>query len=302
MHAAALACALIPAILSGGDVVLIPAFDPAAILEGIQRFRCTMLPLLPALFQFVLMEQERSPRNISSLRGLVGGGDSVPIAMQQRARETFGLQLREVYGLSESVPLLMNPRDAVRPGSMGRALTELRIVNPEGQDIPDGASGEIIARSPGNCIGYWNDPAATAELLREGWLYTGDLAERDSDGYYWFRGRLRQIIIRAGSNISPQEVEEILYQHPAIFEAGVVGKPDAVYGETVAAFVSLRPGAKVSESELRDFSRQRLADYKIPESIVILSELPKGLTGKVLRRALKEMLIEGERQMNATGA
>jgi long-chain acyl-CoA synthetase len=227
---------------------------------------------------------------MSSLRGLVVGGDAAPLALQQRARELFGLPLQEIYGLTESVPLIVNARDAVRPGSMGRALTELRIVNPAGEDTPDGGSGELIARSPGNCAGYWNDPAATAELLRKGWLYTGDLAERDSDGYYWFRGRIKQIIIRAGSNISPQEVEEVLYQHPAVFEAGVVGKPDAVYGETVAAFVSLRPGAKVEESELRDFARQRLADYKVPETVVILPELPKGLTGKVLRRALKEML------------
>jgi acyl-CoA synthetase (AMP-forming)/AMP-acid ligase II len=182
MHAAALACTLIPAIVSGGDVVLVPAFDPAAILDVIQRFRCTLLPLLPALLQFLIVEQQRNPRDVSSLRALITGGDSAPLALQQRAREVFGVQLQEVYGLTESVPLAINPSDAIRPGSMGRALTELRIVNPEGRDIPDGGvPGEIITRSPGNCIGYWNNPAATAELLREGWLYTGDLAERDSD-------------------------------------------------------------------------------------------------------------------------
>ncbi len=291
MHAAALTCALVPAILSGADLVLIPAFDPAAILDAIQRFRCTMLPLLPALLQFVMAEQARNPRDVSSLQSLVVGGDSAPLTMQERAPELFGVPLQEVYGLTESVPLIINARDAIRPGSMGRALAELRIVDPSGRDLPEGDTGELIARSPNNCIGYWNDPAATAELLRDGWLYTGDLAERDADGYYWFRGRLKQIIIRAGSNISPQEVEEVLYQHPAVFEAGVAGKPDPVYGETVAAFVSLRPGAQADEAELREFARQRLADYKTPETVVILPELPKGLTGKVLRRALKEMLM-----------
>lgn len=290
MHAAALACALFPAILLGSSVVLIPAFDPAAILDGIQRFRCTSLPLLPALLQFVLVEQERMPRDVTSLRRLAVGGDSLPLVMLQRAEELFGLPVQEVYGLTEGVPLTVNPRGAIRPGSMGRAVSELRIVDPEGRDVPDGTTGEVAVRSPNNCVGYWNDPAATAELLRDGWLYTGDLAERDPDGYLWFRGRLKQIIIRAGSNISPQEVEEILYRHPAVFEAGVVGKPDPVYGETVAAFVSLRPGATADESELREFARQQLADYKTPETIVILPELPKGLTGKVLRRALKDML------------
>jgi long-chain acyl-CoA synthetase len=290
MHAAALTCILFPAILLGATVVMIPAFDPAAVLDGIQRFRCTSLVLLPALLQFVLLEQEQNPRDVASLRRFLAGGDSVPLAMQQRALELFGLRVHEVYGLSEGVPLTANQVGGIVPGSLGRAVTELRIVDSTGRDVPDGTAGEIAARGPNNCVGYWNDPTATAELLRDGWLYTGDLAERDTDGYYWFRGRLKQIIIRAGSNISPQEVEEILYRHPAVFEAGVVGKPDPVYGETVAAFVSLRPGVNADEIELREFARQQLADYKTPETIVILPELPKGLTGKVLRRALKEML------------
>lgn len=292
MHAAALTCGLMPTLLLGATVVLVPAFDPAAVLDTIQRFRCTSLPLLPALLLFVLAEQARSPRDVSSLRGVLVGGDSAPISAHERVRELFGMPLQEVYGLTECVPLIINPCDAIRQGSMGRALAEVRLVDPTGRDVPDGAAGEIIARAPNNCIGYWNDPAATAGLLRDGWLCTGDLAERDSDGYYWFRGRLKQIIIRAGSNISPQEVEEALYQHPAVFEVGVVGKPDPIYGETVAAFVSLRPGAKADESELREFARQRLADYKTPETIIILPELPKGLTGKVFRRGLKAMLVE----------
>jgi long-chain acyl-CoA synthetase len=289
MHAAALTAAVFPAILTGSAVVLIPAFDAAAILDAIEHSRCTLLPLLPALLQFVLAEQARCPRDVSSLRALVVGGDATPLTTQQRALELIGLPVQEIYGLTESLPLIVKPADTIAPGSMGRALSELRIVDPGVRDVPDGATGEIIARSPNNCIGYWNDPVATAELLRDGWLHTGDLAERDSEGNYWFRGRLKQLIIRAGSNISPQEVEEILYQHPAVFEAGVVGKPDPVYGETVAAFVALRPGANADESELLEFARQRLADYKTPETIVILPELPKGFTGKVLRRALKEI-------------
>jgi long-chain acyl-CoA synthetase len=172
---------------------------------------------------------------------------------------------------------------------MGRVLpnVELRLVDPTDRDVADGEAGEVIVRSTGNCAGYWDDPTATAEALRGGWLHTGDLASRDADGYLWFRGRVKQIIVRAGSNISPQEVEEALYQHPAVLEAGVVGKPDEVYGERVVAFVALRPGTSATGAELQAFARERLADYKMPEQILFLPELPKGLTGKVDRRALK---------------
>src|SRR5262249_11684687 len=155
-----------------------------------------------------------------------------------------------------------------------------------GADVPTGETGEIVVRSPANCIGYWNDAEATSALLRDGWLHTGDLGSRDADGYFWFTGRLKQIIIRAGSNISPQEVEEALYPHRAVFEAGVIGQPDAVYGEIVVAFVAMREGLSATEIELREFARLRLADYKVPERILFLPSLPKGLTGKVQRREL----------------
>ena len=290
MHIAALCCAVIPSLLRGATVVLVPAFEPGAVLDAIQRFRCTILPLLPALMQFVIVEQERFPRDTSSLRLVATGGDSTPLSTQQRACELFAAPYQEIYALTEAVPLIISRKDQSRHGAIGQALTELRVVDLAGRDVPDGVTGELIARGPNNCIGYWNDPAATAEVLRDGWLYSGDLAERDSDGYFSFRGRLKQIIIRAGSNISPQEVEEVLYQHPAVLEAGVIGKPDPIYGETVAAFVSLRPGAKADEAELKEFARQRLAEYKTPETVIILPELPKGLTGKVLRRGLKDLL------------
>jgi long-chain acyl-CoA synthetase len=154
----------------------------------------------------------------------------------------------------------------------------------------------VLVRSATNCIGYWNDPDSTrATIDEEGWLHTGDLGSRDSDGYYWFKGRLKQIIIRAGSIIAPQEVEEALYRHPAVLEAGVVGAPDPTYGEIVVAFVALREGQTVDEADLREFAAQRLADYKLPERIAFLDALPKGLTGKVDRRALKEMLSHAAR-------
>ena len=141
-------------------------------------------------------------------------------------------------------------------------------------------------------IGYWNDPEATAATIRNGWLSTGDLARVDEDGYYWFVGRKKEIIVRGGSNISPLEVEEALYQHPAVREAGVVGSPDAALGEVVRAFVALKNGATASEQELKDFLGGRIAAYKVPETIAFVPDLPKGLTGKVQRKALKELAAQ----------
>jgi long-chain acyl-CoA synthetase len=188
---------------------------------------------------------------------------------------------------------MMNPVNAIRPGSMGTPLkgVELRIVDAEGREVPAGETGELLVRSSATCVGYWNDSDATRAALESGWLHTGDFASRDADGYYWFRGRKKEIIIRAGSNISPQEVEEALYRHPAVAEVGVVGQPDSAYGETVAAFVVLREGNHADAEELREFAKERLADYKVPERFVFLPDLPKGPTGKVHRRSLKEMAL-----------
>ncbi len=168
---------------------------------------------------------------------------------------------------------------------------ELRIVDAEGREVPAGRTGELLVRSPGVCAGYWNDSDATRAALESGWLHTGDFASRDADGYYWFRGRKKEIIVRAGSNISPQEVEEVLYRHPAVAEVGVVGQPDSSYGEVVAAFVVMREGRHAKPEELREFAKERLADYKVPERFVFLPDLPKGPTGKVHRRSLKEMAL-----------
>jgi len=292
MHAAALNMVVLPALHMGASAVLLPAFERAAVLDTIERFRCTYTLCLPALLQFVVEEQVRKPRDVSSLRSLLAGGDTVSVALQDRFRAVFGIPIQEVYAMTESLPVTLNPKGAIRAGSIGvpKKGFQVRIVDLGSHDVAEGETGEIVVRSSTNCIGYWNDAQATKDAIEDGWLHTGDLASRDADGYYWFRGRKKQIIIRAGSNISPQEVEEALYQHPAVLEAGVVGSPDPVYGERVVAFVVPRTGTPLDEEALRKFARQRLADYKVPEEIVFLAELPKGPTGKVHRRALKEML------------
>ena len=294
MHAVGLNAALLPAIYHGMPAVLLPLFEPGAFLDTVERFRCTYTAGLPALMQLVADEQARKSRDTSSLRTVMVGGDSAPLSLQERFASLLGVPLQEVIGMSETIAIAFNPKGAIRPGSVGLPApgVQVAVVDADGRQLRDGEVGELVVQSPAACLGYWNDPAATEALLRGGWLHTGDLASRDSDGYFWFKGRKKEIIVRGGSNISPQEVEEVIYQHPEVFEVGVVGAPDPVYGERVVAFVSLRNGNAPSEQDLREYARKSLADYKVPEKIFFMPQLPKGTTGKVHRAALKAMLLE----------
>jgi long-chain acyl-CoA synthetase len=292
-YISAIVVGLLPAVLTGGTCVLLPYFDAPLVLDLIERFQCTCTFGLPSMAQLLLEEQARKPREVRSLRTFVAGGDCVPVSTQERFQDLFGIPLREGYGMTETGPSVGNPADGIRPGSLGKPFdgVEVRVIGPDGKDAPTGQIGEIVVRSPANFAGYWDDPVATREALRNGWVYTGDLARCDAEGYLWFEGRKKDIIVRDGLNISPQEVEEAIYNHPAVLEVGVIGMPDPVgaRGERILAFVSLRDGLVTDERSLIDHVRQHLADFKIPEKIVFLKELPKGITGKVQRRALKEM-------------
>ena len=286
---------LLPVIASGGTSVLAPAFDAPHVLDLIERFQCTCAFALPSMVQLLLEEQTLRPRQVRSIRTFMVAGDSVPLSTHERFQEQFGIALRELFGMTETALAICNPAGAIRPGSLGQVApgVQARVVDLNGEEVPVGQTGELILKTPVNPLGYWDDPAATRAALRDGWLFTGDLVRRDSDGYFWFEGRKKQIIVRDGFNISPQEVEEALYTHPAVLEAGVIGMPDPVEarGEQVLAFVALRDGYVISEDELREHARRRLADLKVPEHILFLEKLPKGISGKVHRAALKQMQL-----------
>ncbi|MBV8206493.1 MAG: AMP-binding protein [Acidobacteria bacterium] len=303
LHISALSCVLLPAIACGATVVLLPVFEAAEALDAIACWRCTAILILPAMLRFMVEEQDRNPRDVSSVRLCLAGGDTVPATLQERFRSLFGISVRELYGMTESVPITCIREGALRTGSIGPAmdLLETRVVTPSGTLARDGEVGELQVQSPANCVGYWDDPAATAATFDDGWLRTGDLVRRDADGYFWFEGRAKQIIIRGGSNISPQEVEEALYHHPAVLEAGVIGVPDPVHGEKVVAFVALREGHTANQQELRNLVRSRIAEYKTPECILFLPVLPKGLTGKVQRRDLKSLFEQSSAMREAAG-
>jgi long-chain acyl-CoA synthetase len=267
---------------------MLPTFDPGAALNLIERHKVDVALGLPALLAMMAEEQSQRPRDVSSLRACLVGGDASPLKLHQQYRDLFSVPLYEVIGMTESVPISWNVEGDIRPGSCGkpRLGVEVRTIPLEG--APPGV-GELIARSPATFTHYWRDPEATAATLRDGWIRTGDLVRQDEDGYIWFAGRLKQIIVRGGSNIAPQEVEEAIYRHPAVLETGVIGVPDPVWGQAVGACVVLREGHTVSEQELREFVRVRIADYKVPDRISFLPALPKGPTGKVDRRALSGM-------------
>jgi long-chain acyl-CoA synthetase len=287
-HLVGLGMVLLSSLLNGATVVITRPFEFENVLQAYANWRCTYTMGLPMMFHGLLQAYTEAPQDVTSGRFYFCGGDSVPSALQ----EAFGAALGpvcEAYGTTEIGPASWNRPGHVRVGSIGRPGegVAFRLLDSDGLDVKPGEVGEICIQGPHLMTGYWKDPDATRAALRNGWFHTGDLARCDADGFYWFAGRKKEIIIHGGSNISPQEVEAVLYQHPAVAEAGVVGRPDHLCGESVVAFVTLRPGQAVTEAELIAFARERLADYKTPESVIFRAELPKSPTGKIQRRALR---------------
>jgi long-chain acyl-CoA synthetase len=224
----------------------------------------------------------------SSLRTCVSGGSAMPVEVLRRFEEKFGCRVLEGYGLSETSPVAsFNMLDRPsRPGTIGRAIPgcEMRLVDLEGNEVAPGEIGEIAIRGENVMKGYWNRPQATAEAIPDGWFRTGDLATVDEDGYYTIVDRKKDMIIRGGLNVYPREVEEVLYTHPDVTEAAVVGVPDATFGEEIGAAVAVRPGATVTADDLKQYVKDRIAAYKYPRHVWFLDQLPKGPTGKILRR------------------
>jgi long-chain acyl-CoA synthetase len=278
-------------LLNGASLVISRPFDFHDNLQAFAGWRGTYMLGLPVMFRGLVQTQKRMRSDVASGRFYFCGGDSVPSALQDAFETAFG-PVCEVYGATEIAPAAWNRPGHAKVGSIGLPGdgTAFRLVDPEGRDVNPGDVGEICIKGPHLMLGYWQDPDATAAVLRDGWFHSGDMARHDEDGVYWFAGRKKEIIIRGGSNISPQEVEAVFFQHPAVSEVGVVGRRDDVWGEVVIAFVVLQSGYAVSEAELLAFARERLADYKMPECIVFRDELPKGSTGKILRRVLSQQV------------
>ncbi|MCS7225122.1 MAG: long-chain fatty acid--CoA ligase [Armatimonadetes bacterium] len=283
------------AILKGATMVLLPTFDPAQTAQAIEKYRATLLPGVPPMYLAVAHHAQRQKLDISSLKVCVSGGAPLPREIHDRFVRATGAKLVEGYGLSEASPVThVNPiwDGENRIGSIGLPLpdTDCRIVDLETgtQDLPPGQEGELLIRGPQVMKGYWNRPDETAHTLRDGWLYTGDVASMDEDGYFRIVDRKKDLVIVGGFNVYPREVEEVLYQHPKIQEVAVVGVHHAVRGEIVKAFVVLKPGESATEAEIVSFCRERLANYKVPREVEFVKELPKSAVGKILRRELRD--------------
>jgi long-chain acyl-CoA synthetase len=287
-HVFGLTCGLNATIAGGGTLTLLPRFDPGKALEIIARDRVTVFEGVPTMYAAMLHHPDSATADVSSLRTCVSGGAAMPVEILHGFEKAFGCVILEGYGLSETSPVASfnHPGAERKPGSIGTPVrgVEMRIVGPDGAEVPAGEVGEIAIRGHNVMKGYWGKPEATADAIPDGWFRTGDLARVDEDGYYFIVDRKKEMIIRGGYNVYPREIEEVLYEHPAVAEAAVVGMAHDDLGEEVGAAVALKPGAAASPEELRDFVKQRVAAYKYPRLVWLVDELPKGPTGKILRR------------------
>jgi long-chain acyl-CoA synthetase len=278
-------------VLARGSITLIPRFDPSTALEVIQRDGATTFVGVPTMYTAMLNAPERDRFDISTLELCVSGGAALPVEVLRGFDEEFGAKVLEGYGLSESTGMgSFNLPDRERkPGSIGVPIggTEMKVVDDAGEEVPAGEPGEILMRGPFVMKGYWDRPDATEEVMAGGWLHTGDVARVDEDGYFFIVDRKKDLIIRGGYNVYPRELEEALHEHPAVREAAVVGIPHDSLGEEVAAAVALKEGAEATGEDLRQFMKDRVAAYKYPRVVQIVDELPKGPTGKVLKREIR---------------
>jgi long-chain acyl-CoA synthetase len=280
------------AVFSGACLTLISRFDAGKALWVVERDRVSVFIGVPTMYSALLGVADRERFDTSSLRLCASGGAALPLEVLSTFEKVFGCAIIEGYGLSETAPVAsFNPPDGARKaGSVGIPIdgVQMRIVAADWSELPVGEIGEIAIRGHNIMKGYWQQPQATAEVMSaEGWFRTGDLGRMDEDGYFYIVDRKKALIIRGGYNVYPREVEEVLYEHPAVVEAAVVGVPHETLGEEVAAAVVLAPGASAEPGEIREYVKERVASYKYPRRVWVVDELPKGPTGKILRRDVK---------------
>ncbi|MBM4446266.1 MAG: long-chain fatty acid--CoA ligase [Chloroflexi bacterium] len=281
--------------LTGGKLAILRRWDAEEAMKCIEQFKVTEFRGVPTMYIQILNHPGAGKYDLSSLQTCVCGSAPMPLEVARRWREKYGIDIWEGYGLTEATIVNCSNlagRRLPKYGSIGKCYQKcnsIKIFDQNDQELPSGKIGEIVIKGPGVMKGYWNKPEETAEVLRNGWLYTGDVGYTDEDGYIYLTERKKDLIIRGGENVYPKEVEDVLHKHPQVLEAGVVGVPDPVYGEEVKAFVVLKTAGAASEKELVDFCKKHLPTYKRPKSIHLMDSLPKSAVGKILRRELRTM-------------
>ncbi|MBW8172873.1 long-chain fatty acid--CoA ligase [Ornithinimicrobium sp. Arc0846-15] len=294
-HVFGMTCGMNAAFANGSTLTMIPRFDPAKALEVIERDKVTVFEGVPTMYGALLAAAaaaETEP-DLSSLRTSVCGGSSLPVEVLRKFEERFGCVILEGYGLSETSPVASfnHPDEVRKPGSVGVPIegVEMKLSQLDGSDTPEGEIGEICIRGENIMTGYWGREDATADAIDpEGWFHSGDLGTKDEDGYYYVVDRIKDMIVRGGLNVYPREIEEVLYEHPAVAEVAVVGRPHPELGEEIAAYVVLAPDQKATGEEISAYVKDRVAPYKYPRDVHFIDALPKGATGKILKRELKD--------------
>jgi long-chain acyl-CoA synthetase len=275
----------------GATLTLVPRFDPAEALATMARDRVTHFYGVPTMYGALLHHPGREDFDTSALRTCITGGASMPVEVLRGFEEAFGCVVLEGYGLSETSPVASSNHPGMerKPGSIGTPLeeVEMRVVDEDDNEVAQGEVGEIVIRGHNIMKGYWQRPEATAEAMRGGWFHSGDMARVDEDGYFFIVDRKKDLIIRGGYNVFPREVEEVLYEHPKIREAAVLGIPHEQLGEEVGAAVVLHDGEQLGPEEVSAYVKERIAAYKYPRAVWFMDDLPKGPTGKILKREIE---------------
>jgi long-chain acyl-CoA synthetase len=289
-HSFGQTCTLNAAIATGACLSLLPRFDPAQALALLTRDRITAFTGVPTMYGALLGHPDKAAYDLSALRVCISGGAAMPVEVMRGFESAFGCIVLEGYGLSETSPIASfnHPDKQRKPGSIGTPVrgVEMRVENDEGEEVTQGEVGEIAIRGHNVMKGYWRRPDDTASAIHDGWFRTGDLGMVDKDGYFFIVDRKKDLILRGGYNVYPREIEEVLYEHPAVAEAAVIGVPHPDLGEEVAAAVTLKPGATITAEELRDQVKSQVAAYKYPRHVWFVDALPKGPTGKIVKREI----------------
>ena len=291
-HSFGQTCTMNSAVSVGATVTMLPRFDPDKALAIIARDKVTIFQGVPTMYNAMLHSESCDSADCSTLRLCMSGGAAMPAELMRAFEEKFGCIILEGYGLSETSPVASfnHPDKERKPGSIGTPIegVEMQVWDDDGNEVAQGEVGEIVIRGHNIMKGYWNRPDANKEAItEEGWFRTGDMAKMDEDGYFFIVDRKKDLIIRGGYNVYPREVEEVLYEHPAIQEAAVVGVPHDELGEEVGAAVVLKEGESLEADELKSYVKEQVAAYKYPRTIWFVDELPKGPTGKILKREIE---------------
>lgn len=275
-----------------GRAVLLNSFNLDVIFSSVEKYRANIIAAVPTMYAYMVLYPEPQKYDLSSMKYWISGAAPLALETWKRFKELFGFEIIEGWGLTEAgANNSVNPFDgAKKVGSIGLPMkgTEMRIVDDQGNALGPGERGEIVIRGPQLMKGYWNRPEETAGILKDGWLHTGDVGHVDDDGYFWITDRKKDLIIKGGENISPRTIEEVLFMHPKVSEAAVIGTKDEIYGENIKAFVVLKPGETATADEIIAYCRTKLTNFQLPREVLFLKSFPKNLVGKILKRELRK--------------